>query len=117
MADFYGIDLRGKIIVPAKNGSKVEYDLWLNDATQTPELPFGLKDLSFVQDVTVTIGLSLNSKVSLTLNPPLQEGLAIIHSPLLNWAGSMLEVSIGYSTGGDGLTGTNVAPQRFGGLM
>jgi hypothetical protein len=124
MADFYGIDLRGRIIVPSKTGPTQTYELWTSDTNQLTQLGlYGLTDLSYVQDITITIGLSLNSKVSLTLTPPLDVGLHILHSPLINWAGSMLEIDIGYSTGGDGLTGgnnangSNLAPQKFSGLI
>src|SRR5271169_5576592 len=107
MPDFYGVQLSGKIIVPNKNGTPPqEWPLWLGAGFNDPRfppagsgsLPYALTDLAFVQEITVQIGLALNSKVTLTLTPPLEEALEIIHSPLINWGGSLLEVQIGYST-------------------
>lgn len=113
--DFYGIEISARIRVPyklsAEVGAKVgfrEYNLWVDDG-----IPNALKTLAYVQDVSIQIGLGLNSKVSLTLTPPMEEGLELIHSELLSWGGSELKVRIGYSTGDN----ANRLSMEFGGLM
>ena len=117
--DFYGIEISARIKVPYKKEGRIggqvgfrEYELWVNNS-DSYLVPNALKDLSYVQDVTVQIGLGLNSKVSLTLAPPLDEGLELIHSPLVNWASSELKVQIGYSTGDP----NQRLSMEFGGLM
>lgn len=121
MSDFYGIELRGTLVVPDKTRTtNRRYELWTGNSITDPDIPAALADIAYVQDISIQIGLALNSKVSLTLTPPLEEGLELIHSPLLNWGGSMLEVKIGYSTGGPvgvGLSGNDLTLQSFGGLV
>lgn len=121
MSDFYGIELRGKLFVPNANATVInEYELWTGNTITDSRVPQALVDLAYVQDISIQVGLSLNSKVTLTLTPPLDIGLELIHSPLLSWGSSRLEVQIGYSTGGPlGLsqTGNDLTLQAFGGIV
>ncbi len=112
--DFYGIQMEASIKVPQTIGPKVVYDLWINNSPQSSDLPLALRDLTYVTQIGIQIGLALNSKVSVTMSLPLDVGLEFINSELINWAGSELEVIIGYSTGTDE---DRLTTQRFGGLV
>jgi hypothetical protein len=83
-----------------KKVTSKRYELWVDPIT--PEFTgdaAALKCLSYVRDVTCVINLGYNSKLSVTLTPPFEEGLAFLNSELIQWGIGHLMMSIGYSTG------------------
>ena len=96
--DFFGVEISGRIVIPSRTGIRTSYDLWMGNDSDSL-LPEGLRDLSYVQDVAVQVGLGLNSKVTLNMNLPVDVGRELVHSPLLSWGASELKVQVGYSTG------------------
>jgi hypothetical protein len=113
--DFFGVTISANIEVFAgsekdgdlgvsgipfsgKDGNGLRYDLWLESNTD-PRVPNALKTLAYVQDVTVELGMGLNSKVQLVLAPPYEDALVLLNSPLIQWGVGRLNVKFGYSTG------------------
>lgn len=115
--DFFGTFISARIkTYKDANSIDRDYDLWLDPIpVGQPGAEFDKtipSVLSYVQDVTVEIDLSLNSKVSITLTPPFDEGIQLINSPIVQWGLGQLFVTIGYSTGSG-----QIRTFDFGGLM
>lgn len=92
---FSGPFMAGRIT--DKQGRK--YPLWLNPK-ELLSGDFGvIKDLPYVQEVTVELGLGLVPQIKVVLNPPHHEAQKILDSPLIEWPGNVLEVQLGYSEG------------------
>jgi hypothetical protein len=49
-----------------KGGEGLRYDLWL-DSSSDERVPQALRNLAYVQDVTVELGMGMNSKVQMVL--------------------------------------------------
>jgi hypothetical protein len=94
------------------DGEGLTYDLWL-ESNSDSRVPAALRNLSYVQDITVEVGMGLNSKVQLVLAPPFEEGLVLLNSPLIQWGVGRLNVTFGYSTG----DGAGRESYSFGGIL
>ena len=127
--DFFGVTLNASIQVfsgdtkdgevgvagipfTGADGAGLTYDLWTK-AQDHAMVPPALKDLAYVQEISVELGMGLNSKVSLVLAPPFEEGLVLLNSPLIQWGVGRLNVSFGYSTGSD----AQLQSFTFGGVL
>lgn len=94
------------------DGKGLRYDLWLHSQSH-PNVPEALRTLSYVQDISVELGMGLNSKVQLVLTPPWEEALVLLNSPLIQWGIGRLNVRFGYSTG----EGAQRQSFTFGGIL
>ena len=94
------------------DGKGLSYDLWL-ESNSDSRVPPALRQLAYVQDMTVELGMGLNSKVQIVLAPPFNEGLVLLNSPLIQWGIGRLNISFGYNTG----SGPGRESFSFGGII
>lgn len=117
--DFYGVEISGSIRTFTKQGGDFqEYELWVDptplEVSGAEDYMAVLRSLAFVQEVTINIGMGMNSKVSVLLAPPFEEGIALINSRLIQYGVGQLQIQVGYSTGSKGARKHSAI---FGGLM
>ena len=58
-----------------------------------------LASFPYVSEVSVDLNLSFMPTIRVVLQPPYNEGIAFLDSPLIEWGASLLEVQFGYSGG------------------
>lgn len=114
--DFFGCYIAARIKTFNPIGGQTEFELW-NPATagRLPPQLAALNNLSYVSEVQVEVMMARNSRVSLTMTPPYDDGLEIINSPLIQWGVGSLQLQVGYTTG-DGSVGA-MRSFVYGGLL
>lgn len=104
--DFLTPFMKAAIITDPTNPDFTRFPLWTftdpkgQKLATRPELwgeSYGaLTSLSFLESITVKLGLAYVPTITATLTPPLEDARRFVESPLIEWTRSILEVQYGY---------------------
>lgn len=110
--DFYSPFVSATIITSA--GQRVP--LWMVQGQQaaTPTM-LAQRDRPYLQEVSVKLNLGGMPVITARLTPTYEQGIEYLNTSLSDWSQSLLEVVMGYATGGTG--GGSVLGPAYAGLL